>query len=200
MPRRDFPPDSRERNRVHARNTRERKKQLMDDLQGRIEALFEEKISLTTTTATTTTVDTCVASILMSLGEMGAAAALDAKVPPTVDAASSSREYIAVTLEKLRLQISSETRDDEDDVDGDVEGSLELLKKSKTGSNTPLELEMIRRERNRLHARNTRQRKKKMMFEMEAVRFSLFFFSSNLLYLIFSGYACLLIQHSLYRY
>ena len=147
----------------------------MDDLQSRIEALFEEKISLTTTTTTTTTVDTSIASILMSLGAIGAVAALDGKAAPAVaHAASSSRDFIAVTLEKLRLQISSEIRDDDDDVyviDGDVEGSLELHKKSKTGSNAPLKLEMIRRERNRLHARNTRQRKKKMMFEMEAVRF-----------------------------
>ena len=36
------PSHSRERNRVHARNTRERKKQLMDGLKGKIEALFEE--------------------------------------------------------------------------------------------------------------------------------------------------------------
>lgn len=36
------PPLSRERNRVHARNTRERKKQMMDCLQQRIEVLFEE--------------------------------------------------------------------------------------------------------------------------------------------------------------
>ena len=45
----------------------------------------------------------------------------------------------------------------------------ELLMKDKSTCST-LELEMIRRERNRMHAKKTRLRKKKMIQEMEAVR------------------------------
>ena len=88
------------------------------------------------------------------------------EVQAPVSLSASSKDIIAATIEKLRSQISAEVSDD-DEVD--VEGSLELLKKNKAGC-TPSELEKIRRERNRLHARNTRQRKKKMLFEMESVR------------------------------
>lgn len=136
----------------------------------------KQKIRLTTTTA-----DTSVASILMSLGGGGgpgdaATSDISSSLPDMVVStdevqgsaplSTSSKDLIAATIEKLRSQISAEISDD-DEVD--VEGSLELLKKNKAGC-TPSELEKIRRERNRLHARNTRQRKKKMMFEMESVR------------------------------
>ena len=45
----------------------------------------------------------------------------------------------------------------------------ELLTKDKSMCST-LELETIRRERNRMHAKKTRLRKKKMIQEMETVR------------------------------
>ena len=54
--------DSRERNRVHARNTRERKKSLMESLQSRIQLLIDEKMRLHCSQSENT-----VASILMAL-------------------------------------------------------------------------------------------------------------------------------------
>ena len=53
---------SRERNRVHARNTRERKKSLMESLQSRIQLLIDEKMRLHCSQSENT-----VASILMAL-------------------------------------------------------------------------------------------------------------------------------------
>ena len=53
--------------------------------------------------------------------------------------------------------------DDEMDLDKD------LLMKDKANC-TSSELESIRRERNRMHAKKTRMRKKRMIQEMEAVR------------------------------
>ena len=60
-------------------------------------------------------------------------------------------------------QVSALLSDDETDLDRD------LLAKDKANRTTS-ELESIRRERNRMHAKKTRMRKKRMIQEMEAVR------------------------------
>ena len=60
--------------------------------------------------------------------------------------------------------------DEHHDVDHHVERLL--LKDKRTCSTT--ELEMIRRERNRMHAKKTRLRKKRMIQEMEAVSRSVY--------------------------
>jgi len=67
-------------------------------------------------------------------------------------------------LASLKVQVSA-LLGDNDYLDVDHE----LLMKDKSTCST-LELEMIRRERNRMHAKKTRLRKKKMIQEMEAVR------------------------------
>ena len=56
---------------------------------------------------------------------------------------------------------------DEERLEVDQEVERLLLKDKRTCSTT--ELEMIRRERNRMHAKKTRLRKKRMIQEMEAV-------------------------------
>ena len=56
---------------------------------------------------------------------------------------------------------------DDERLEVDQEVERLLLKDKRTCSTT--ELEMIRRERNRMHAKKTRLRKKRMIQEMEAV-------------------------------
>ena len=70
---------------------------------------------------------------------------------------------LSPTMENLKTQVTTLMGDDErlDD--------YELLTKDKSTCSST-ELEMIRRERNRMHAKKTRLRKKKMIQEMEAVR------------------------------
>ena len=88
-----------------------------------------------------------------------------------------TRSYIPSTsvpdadalVERLRFQISATLSDDED-----FELNPELLLKDKTACSTA-ELETIRRERNRMHAKKTRLRKKKMLNEMETVSIILFY-------------------------
>ena len=75
-----------------------------------------------------------------------------------------TKNFAAETIERLKTEISATLSDDEElDMDQD------LLTKDKSSCTTK-ELEMIRRERNRMHAKKTRLRKKKMLSEMEAVR------------------------------
>ena len=72
---------------------------------------------------------------------------------------------IAISIEKLKMQVSALLGDEDckDILDTDP-----LLLKDKSTCSTS-ELEMIRRERNRMHAKKTRLRKKKMIQEMETV-------------------------------
>ena len=72
---------------------------------------------------------------------------------------------IAISIEKLKMQVSALLGDEDckDIMDADP-----LLMKDKSTCSTS-ELEMIRRERNRMHAKKTRLRKKKMIHEMETV-------------------------------
>lgn len=72
---------------------------------------------------------------------------------------------IAISIEKLKMQVSALLGDEDckDILDADP-----LLLKDKSTCSTS-ELEMIRRERNRMHAKKTRLRKKKMIQEMETV-------------------------------
>lgn len=81
-----------------------------------------------------------------------------------------SRTFAADTIERIKSQISATLSDDEE-----LELNSDILGKDKAGCSTA-ELEMIRRERNRMHAKKTRLRKKKMLGEMETVILCLLFF------------------------
>jgi hypothetical protein len=78
-------------------------------------------------------------------------------------------DYITKSIEKLKtdylksVQVSLEGESPKVSLDADP-----LLAKDKSTCST-LELEMIRRERNRMHAKKTRLRKKKMIQDMETV-------------------------------
>ena len=72
---------------------------------------------------------------------------------------------ITLSIEKLKMQVSALLGDEDCK---DIMDTDPLLSKDKSTCSTS-ELEMIRRERNRMHAKKTRLRKKKMIQEMETV-------------------------------
>jgi hypothetical protein len=100
---------------------------------------------------------------------MSLAGVNSSEVMPVSDADMSqgtshyARIYADKTMERIRQEVSNILAE-EDDMDIDTE----LLNRDKT-SCTSDELDLIRRERNRMHAKRTRLRKKKMLQEMEAV-------------------------------
>ena len=88
---------------------------------------------------------------------------------------------ISLSIEKLKMQVSALLGDEDCK---DIMDTDPLLSKDKSTCSTS-ELEMIRRERNRMHAKKTRLRKKKMIHEMETVRMT----RKNRPYQLFSQYA-----------
>eukprot|EP01038_Epipyxis_sp_PR26KG_P013968 gene13968-18736_t len=154
----------RERNRVHARNTRERKRMQMEQLQSRIQELIDEKQRLKLVIP-----DASVASILMSLCVASDIDAKqdDSKIESKEDTSinAEKKSEATILLEKLRSQVSALLSDDEEFDSMDPSLFMPKDKSSYTSS----ELTMIRKERNRMHAKKTRLRKKKMLSEMEAM-------------------------------
>lgn len=157
----------RERNRVHARNTRERKRVQMEGLQQKIQDLMDEKIRLTNLVP-----DTSIASILMSLSSNDKdPSSLDTDIIEQLIQSSSSdnlkdaKKSATITMDNLRAQVTALLNED-----GDLELDQTMLSQFKDKSNcTSMELDKIRRERNRMHAKKTRLRKKKMLNEMETI-------------------------------
>ncbi len=152
----------RERNRKHARNTRERKKMQMDALQRRIQELTEEKYTLTSAN------EVSVASILISLTGQDSAN-FDKESNDLLFAnsprknTSHPRDEMNKTIEKIHSHVAAMLIDNDE---FDVNHALLRCDRSTC---TTVELEKIRRERNRMHAKKTRLRKKKMLQEMEAI-------------------------------
>lgn len=119
-----------------------------------------------------------VASILMSLSgspksrEKTLAAGSSAKALSS-GGDDSSKRFAAEAIERIKSEISATLSDDEE-----LEMNSDLLMKDKSAC-SGADLEMIRRERNRMHAKKTRLRKKKMLSEMESVSFRLHFNHQN---------------------
>ena len=154
----------RERNKLHARNTREKKKVIIELLHKRIEQLTDEKIKLINEKS-----EKSVANILMALSGTTSDSNPDDidKFTSKIDngsSISSAREETMKILGRIRSQVSS-LLVEESDID--KEASPKLPKDRSLCS--ALDLEKIRRERNRMHAKKTRLRKKKMLAEMESI-------------------------------
>jgi len=162
---------SRERNRIHARKTRQRKKEQMQNLQKRAEELKQEQIRLKQSINEKAT-----ASILVGL--FSKESSLEQVEDPRVEEllrrpideipdASKLPELPALILpgqhnskkHKSSEAISSKKELPNDGID------YELLGKDRSKC-TPAELDQIRRERNRMHAKRTRDRKRLFMEEM----------------------------------
>jgi len=157
----------REKNRVHARNSRERKKNQVEMMQLQIEHLKKEKSLLTANVAAAS-----VAEILMTLSSENAT--------NTPEACASDVKEVEATSsyngQEKSVSGSSETTSDHDDShesaesdEIDTEAECDKIDHETLVNMTGGDLEAIRRERNRLHARTARRRKKKMLEEMEKV-------------------------------
>jgi len=170
----------RERNRMHARKTRQRKKEHMANLQNRAEELKQEQIRLRQAINEQNT-----ASILLVMfGRNGSSC--------TPALSSSSQENNEDTgsprvEELLRRPVSdipdaskisdlpalvypsSAAPGEKMNIENPNDGiDYELLSKDRTKC-TPDELDRIRKERNRMHAKRTRDRKRIYMEEMEGI-------------------------------
>jgi len=198
--------ESRERNRMHARKTRQRKKEHMSTLQDRCAKLKNDQLSLRQSINEKNT-----ASILLGMfGKSASVDAASASVDAKVDAllkrsvedipdASKIPELPALILpgqhssKKIREAASAAVVAAVSGDEGDAmmagadpaakplhpavnaQGHLpddgidyELLSKDRSKC-TPAELDQIRRERNRMHAKRTRDRKRIFMEEMEVM-------------------------------
>lgn len=167
---------SRERNRVHARKTRQRKKEQMQTLQGRADELKQEQVRLKQCINEKNT-----ASILVGLfatsGEKDVSQqAEDPQVEQLltrpaeeIPDATKVTELPALILpgqHNSRRGKVTEDSANEDTADDGID--YQLLGKDRSKC-TPEELDKIRRERNRMHAKRTRDRKRLFMEEMSVL-------------------------------
>eukprot|EP00573_Skeletonema_grethae_P000658 CAMPEP_0201687466 /NCGR_PEP_ID=MMETSP0578-20130828/1518_1 /ASSEMBLY_ACC=CAM_ASM_000663 /TAXON_ID=267565 /ORGANISM="Skeletonema grethea, Strain CCMP 1804" /LENGTH=474 /DNA_ID=CAMNT_0048171625 /DNA_START=15 /DNA_END=1439 /DNA_ORIENTATION=- len=190
---------SRERNRMHARKTRQRKKEHMQKLQNRADELKAEQIRLKQCINEKNTANILVglfqtgedSAAADGSDETETAVSMDPQVEvllkrPTEEIPDASKipELPALILPGQHTKRKSSSSNDGEDnapasaADGEgitiPEGEQEdgidyvLLGKDR-GSCTPAELDQIRRERNRMHAKRTRDRKRIFMEEMETM-------------------------------
>ena len=175
---------SRERNRIHARKTRQRKKEQMQSLQNRAEELKHEQIRIKQSINEKNT-----ASILVGLfGKTGDKAGKDAPAESSKTGSSATDPQIieellrrpveqipdATKLPELPALILPGHHNSKKHKGADVmeehplpdDGiDYDLLGKDRSKCSTE-ELDRIRRERNRMHAKRTRDRKRLFMEEM----------------------------------
>jgi hypothetical protein len=162
---------SRERNRIHARKTRQRKKEQMQLLQQRADELKQEQLRLKQIINEKNT-----ASILIGLlarkqaeGESAEDPRVEALLRRSVQEIpdmSKLPELPALILpgQHASRKARAEAKSCSSDVPNDGI-DYDLLGKDRSKC-TPEELDEIRRERNRMHAKRTRDRKRKFLDEM----------------------------------
>jgi len=169
------PISSRERNRIHARKTRQRKKEQLQSLQGKAEELKSEQISLKLSINEKNT-----ANILCCLFSNNQGSQSSSAEDPKVEALLTRSEDDIPDPSKLpalqplilpsgaqhskrnNANVNNTAQLQELPNDGI---DYELLGKDRSKC-TPAELDQIRRERNRMHAKRTRDRKRLFMEEM----------------------------------
>jgi len=166
------PISSRERNRIHARKTRQRKKEQLQSLQSKAEQLKGEQITLKLSINEKNT-----ANILCCLFSNNQGLQSSSSDDPRVEALLTRPEEEIPDPSKLPalqpLILPSGAQHSKRN-GSDSSGSeqlpndgidYELLGKDRSKC-TPAELDQIRRERNRMHAKRTRDRKRLFMEEM----------------------------------
>jgi hypothetical protein len=151
---------------MHARKTRQRKKEQMQRLQERADELKEEQIRLRQTINEKNTANILVG--LFSTDDKKASTAEDPKIEGlllrplnAIPSASQIPELPALILPGQNKKVQGNACPD-DGIDYDL-----LCKDRSTCSQS--ELDQIRRERNRMHAKRTRDRKRIFMEEMEVM-------------------------------
>jgi hypothetical protein len=178
---------SRERNRMHARKTRQRKKEHMQKLQEQVDDLKHEQIRIKQAINEKNT-----ANILIGLFQNGESS--DTSTVPTADPeveellkrapedipdASAIPELPALILPGNGKRKLLDTTGGDAAADGGervltsdetLEDGIDYILLGKDRSScTTAELDQIRRERNRMHAKRTRDRKRIFMEEMEVM-------------------------------
>eukprot|EP00535_Pseudo-nitzschia_heimii_P001687 CAMPEP_0197187598 /NCGR_PEP_ID=MMETSP1423-20130617/16165_1 /TAXON_ID=476441 /ORGANISM="Pseudo-nitzschia heimii, Strain UNC1101" /LENGTH=338 /DNA_ID=CAMNT_0042639225 /DNA_START=212 /DNA_END=1228 /DNA_ORIENTATION=+ len=166
---------SRERNRIHARKTRQRKKEQLQSLQNKAEQLKSEQISLKLSINEKNTANILCCLFSNNQGSQGSSAE-----DPNVEALLTRPEEDIPDPTKLPalqplILPSGAQHSKRNNVNAKNSAELqqppndgidyELLGKDRSKC-TPLELDQIRRERNRMHAKRTRDRKRLFMEEM----------------------------------
>jgi len=170
---------NRERNREHARRTRLRKKEQLKKSQERVKVLEEENEKLKLS------IEECnVASILISLAKQDASSVLETSKCslPERELSSTATEISREgSQEPLRAPIKRKRFVSNADEIASSKGSSKSAKKTqinwKSGimcdengeqrQLSPSELDALRRERNRVHAKMTRDRKRMFMMNIE---------------------------------
>lgn len=162
---------SRERNRIHARKTRQRKKEQLQSLQTKAEQLKGEQTKLKLSIN-----EKQIANILTSKFESQSSSAAD----PMVEALLTRPDEEIPdpsNLPALQPLILPSGAQHSKRGNSNVNSSLELQELPNDGIDyellgkdrskcSPAELDQIRRERNRMHAKRTRDRKRLFMEEM----------------------------------
>mmetsp|Transcript_11191 Transcript_11191/g.32315 ORF Transcript_11191/g.32315 Transcript_11191/m.32315 type:complete len:387 (-) Transcript_11191:549-1709(-) len=166
---------SRERNRIHARKTRQRKKEQLQSLQTRAEQLKGEQINLKLSINEKNT-----ANILCCLFSNNQGSQSSATEDPRVEALLTRPEEEIPDPSKLpALQPlilpsgAQHSKRGHNSINNNLQQQqlpndgidYELLGKDRSKC-TPAELDQIRRERNRMHAKRTRDRKRLFMEEI----------------------------------
>lgn len=167
---------SRERNRIHARKTRQRKKEQIQTLQSRAEDLKREQLRLRQIINEKTT-----ASILVGLFAKSPITAQSSAEDPEVEDllkrpveeipdASKVPELPALILPGQHASRTIKAPSIQDNISEEAEDGIdyELLGKDRSKC-SPEELDMIRRERNRMHAKRTRDRKRLFTEQMAEI-------------------------------
>uniref|UniRef100_A0A7S2REX0 BZIP domain-containing protein n=1 Tax=Rhizochromulina marina TaxID=1034831 RepID=A0A7S2REX0_9STRA len=145
---------SRERNRMHAKKTRQRKKMQIEALQARIDELKTEFLGLRQIVDERYTA--YILLVMSGAAENGSGASFlssSAEGPSTLGS-----KFTSASL----AQIIGRDPDAEDDKE-----EAPQKRTRRRGKYTPAEREHIRRERNRMHAKRTRDRKKLFLEESE---------------------------------
>jgi len=175
---------SRERNKMHARKTRQRKKEHMTLLESRVEDLKKEQMNIKLRIKEKNTANILIGMFASSGNDTqpflcGSKAMIDPKIDALLKRkeedtpdASKIPDLPALILpgnhnkrrkvEATSTTICAEQEYPDDGIDYD------LLGKDRT-SCSPEELDKIRKERNRMHAKRTRDRKRIFMEEMEKI-------------------------------
>lgn len=169
----------RERNRIHAKNTRLRKRHQIDVLQQRIARLVYEKMRLRNLIP-----DESVADILMSLSQLPISSSSGA-FATFGEEFGEQNTLKTITTEQHEVLVNEASKDVIEIIENlkssvtanisvrDIENDKNCMLLSTVGIDrnkfSKEDLNSIRRERNRRHAKKTRYRKKIMMIQMQDV-------------------------------
>ena len=171
---------SRERNKMHARKTRQRKKEHMNQLENRVQELKQRQLNLKLRIEEKNTANILLGMFANIGCDKQSPSSVDPKIdellkrqPDDIPDSSKIPDLPALILpgnhnkrRKLDSGANAPSNAKQEYPNDGID--YELLGKDRT-SCTPEELDRIRKERNRMHAKRTRDRKRIFMEEMEKI-------------------------------